>query len=525
MIARDASPDGQAPSLATWAAFAAMCVGMFMAILDIQVVASSLPTIQSALEIRPDQMSWVQTSYLIAEVVAIPLTGFLTRALTMRWLSVATLAIFTFASVGCASSGSFAALLAWRVVQGFAGGLLIPQVFAAGFVLFPDRGQALATTIAGVLAVLAPTIGPFVGGWITESYDWPWLFLINIVPGTAAIAIAAHLLPRERAEIGLLRTLDLPALALMAAALACLEIGLKEAPQVGWLSFNVVALLAASLATGALFVARTLRSEPPLVELRTLGDRSFALGSLLSFILGVGLYGAVYLMPVFLAYVRNHNALEIGEIMMVTGAAQLAMAPIAVILERRVSARLLTALGFGLFAVGLAASAFQTRATDFEEMFAPQVIRGVAIMLCLLPPIRLALAHLPPEAVADASGLFNLMRNLGGAIGLALIDTVIYGRAPVKGERLGQALARGDVEAAKIVGLPLDKFLAHTPGSPLEPAVLAYIRAAVQRQATVEVVNEAWAMVAGLTLAGAMAVYFVRSQVDAALRKSGRQQN
>src|SRR5262245_53768838 len=402
MIARDASPAGRAPSLGTWVAFAAMCVGMFMAILDIQVVATSLPAIQLALEIRPDQMSWVQTSYLIAEVVAIPLTGLLTRALTMRWLSVATLAVFTLASVGCAWSGSFAALLAWRVLQGFAGGLLIPQVFAAGFVLFPDRGQALATTIAGVLAVLAPTVGPFVGGWITHNYDWPWLFLINIAPGIVAIAVAASLLPRETTDLGLLRTLDLPALALMAVALASLEIGLKEAPQSGWLSREVAALLGVSLVTGILFVARTLRSERPVVDLRTLGDRSFALGSLLSFILGVGLYGAVYLMPVFLAYVRNDNALEIGEIMIVTGAAQLAMAPVAVWLERRGSARLLTAVGFTLFAVGLGASAFQTRATDYEEMFLPQVIRGVGIMLCLLPPIRLALAHLPPLAVPGA---------------------------------------------------------------------------------------------------------------------------
>jgi MFS transporter, DHA2 family, multidrug resistance protein len=497
---------GEAPSLTTWVAFGALCVGMFMAILDIQVVAASLPTIQSALEIQPDQMSWVQTSYLIAEVVAIPLTGLLTRALTMRWLSVATLLVFTVASIGCAFSGSLASLLAWRVVQGLAGGLLIPQVFAAGFVLFPDRGQALATTIAGVLAVLAPTVGPFIGGWITDTYDWTWLFLINVAPGIAAISICALLLPREFPDHGLLRHIDLAALALMAAALASLEIGLKTAPKAGWLSFEAGALLVGSVAAGSLFVARSLRAKHPLVELRTLADPGFALGALLSFILGIGLYGSVYLMPVFLAYVRLHEALEIGRIMMVTGAAQLVMAPIAVVLERRFSARLLTALGFGFFALGLAASAFQTRATDFDEMLLPQILRGVAIMLCLLPPIRLALGHLPPEVVPDASGLFNLMRNLGGAIGLALIDTVIYGRAPVIGERLGRALEAGDVETAKTVGLPLDKFLAHVPGTPLEPAAMAFVRGSVERQATVQAINEAWAMVAALTLAGVLAL-------------------
>jgi DHA2 family multidrug resistance protein len=196
--------------------------------------------------------------------------------------------------------------------------------------------------------------------------------------------------------------------------------------------------------------------------------------------------------------------------MMVTGAAQLAMAPIAVLLERRMSARVLTAIGFALFSFGLGLSAFQTRATDFDEMVLPQILRGVAIMLCLLPPIRIALGHLPSEAVANASGLFNLMRNLGGAIGLALIDTVLYGRGPAIGERLGQALARGDVAAARTVGLPMDKFLAHIPGTEVPPATLAFVRAAVERQAIVEAVNEAWALIAALSLAGALAVLLVR---------------
>ena len=165
--------------------FAMMCVGMFMAILDVQVVATSLPTIQSALAIPPDQMSWVQTAYLIAEVIAIPLTGFLTRLLTMRWLFVLAITVFTLASLGCATSESFTALVAWRVLQGFAGGTLIPAVFCAVFLLFPSHRQGIATTLAGVLAVLAPSVGPIVGGWITDTYSWHWLFLINILPGSS----------------------------------------------------------------------------------------------------------------------------------------------------------------------------------------------------------------------------------------------------------------------------------------------------------------------------------------------------
>ena len=199
--------------------FAMMCVGMFMAILDVQVVATSLPTIQSALDIPPDQMSWVQTAYLIAEVIAIPLTGFLTRLLSMRWLFVLAVSVFTLASVGCAASDSFATLIAWRVLQGFSGGTLIPAVFSAVFLLFPVSRQGLATTFAGVLAVLAPTVGPIVGGWITETYSWHWLFLINVVPGIISAIVAGILLPKEPMRLGEARRLDMLSLALLAIGL------------------------------------------------------------------------------------------------------------------------------------------------------------------------------------------------------------------------------------------------------------------------------------------------------------------
>src|ERR1700734_3500350 len=331
------SPALQKPAtLSVSIGFAMMCVGMFMAILDVQVVATSLPTIQSALAIAPDRMSWVQTAYLIAEVIAIPLTGFLTRALTMRWLFVAAVSVFTLASIGCAASESFAALIAWRILQGFSGGTLIPAVFSAVFLLFPISRQGLATTFAGVLAVLAPTVGPVVGGWITQTYSWHWLFLINVAPGIISAVLAGILLPKEPMRLGEARRLDVLSLALLAIGLAALEVALKEGPTRGWTSGLVAGLLGLSVASAFSFVRRTLSASRPIVSLATFADRSFAIGCLLSFVLGVGLFGSVYLMPVFLAFVRNHNALEIGAIMLVTGIAQLLTAPIAVALEQRV---------------------------------------------------------------------------------------------------------------------------------------------------------------------------------------------
>jgi MFS transporter, DHA2 family, multidrug resistance protein len=493
--------------VATWSGFVLMCVGMFMAILDIQVVATSLPAIQHALGISRDAMSWIQTAYLIAEIIAIPLTGWLTCVLTLRWLFAIAISLFTFASIGCAFSGNFVVLVSFRVLQGFAGGTLIPAVFSAVFLLFPIRLHPIATTMAGIMAVLAPTVGPVVGGWITEVYSWHWLFLINVVPGVVAAAAIPFLVPRTQPRLADLTTLDGVSLALMAISLASLEIGLKQAPHDGWLSPFCSPLFVLSAAAATLFALRTLKAPHPVVELATLNNASFAIGCALSFCLGVGLFGSVYLMPVFLAYVRRHDAFEIGTIMLVTGVAQLVTAPIAGTLESRLDPRWLSAAGFGLFALGMGCSAFQSRVADFDEMFWPQVLRGIAIMFCLLPPTRLALGTLTEAEVPDASGLFNLMRNLGGAIGIALIDTILYGRTGGHAEALRDRLIAGDITAAQAIGLDLELFT-HRPPNVSDATVEAYLRPMVERAAFALSSNEAWAMLAFTALLGLLLVPF-----------------
>jgi MFS transporter, DHA2 family, multidrug resistance protein len=492
-------------AMSPWPGFLLMCLGMFMAILDIQVVATSLPTIKEAFEISADAMSWIQTAYLIAEVIAIPLTGLFTRVLTLRWLFVCAITLFTAASFGCALSSGFGTLIAFRVVQGFAGGALIPAVFSAVFLLFPTRLHATATTVGGVVAVLAPTIGPVVGGWITETYSWHWLFLINVIPGLIAAAATPFLLPRQEPRLADLAKLDGISVALAAAALASLEIGLKDAPHDGWLSAHCAGLFFGSAACAVIFIRRTLRAANPVVNLATLKQRSFAVGCALSFCLGVGLFGSVYLMPVFLAFVRDHNAFEIGSIMLVTGVAQLVTAPFAAALESRLGARSLTCVGFALFAVGLAMSAMQTRLADFDEMLWPQVVRGVAIMFCLLPPTRLALGSLAEIQVPDASGLFNLMRNLGGAIGIAVIDTILYARSAVHAENFRDRLLAGDATAAQAIGLSKEIFARRLPGPPDAQAV-AFVRPMVEKASLALSVNEAWALLAWVAVLGLLLV-------------------
>jgi MFS transporter, DHA2 family, multidrug resistance protein len=499
---------------AVWVGYLAMCAGMFMAILDIQIVASSLPEIQAGLAIPLDQLSWIQTAYLIAEIIAIPLTGWLTQLLSLRTLFLLAVAGFTLASAGCAASGGFAVLIACRVVQGFCGGAMIPAVFTAVFALFPERLHIRATTVAGSVAMLAPTLGPTLGGYITETYSWPWLFLVNTVPGCLAGLVAAIFLRTAPGDRRALRRLDLLGLGCLVVTLATLELALKDAPVRGWTDPASLLLLALCAGSGGVAMSRCLTRRPPLLDLSLLCDRGFACGCFYSFVLGGGLYGSIYLMPRFLFYVRGHSALEIGEAMIVTGIAQLISAPLAALLEKRVAARALAACGYLLFAAGLIANGFITPATDFPDggfpgLVWPQILRGGGIMLCILPTMAVALEGRHGAALADASGLFNLMRNLGGAIWLALIDTILEVRSPAHADALVARLEAGDPDAARFVGLPLERFH-NVPLGPIDATTQEFVRPLVEHAAATAAMNEAFLALGAFFLLSLLALPWLR---------------
>lgn len=474
----------QIPLLPRWLGFVACCVGMFMAILDIQVVVTSLAVIEKALNIGEDQMSWIQTSYLIAESIAIPMTGLLLRVFAMRRLFAMSLLAFTFASIGCATSYGFYDLLSWRLLQGFSGGVIIPLVFSGIFLLFPKGiQQSIATTTGGFLAVLAPAVGPMAGGWITEHFTWHWLFLINVVPGIVAITVGYLTLPNGRLHLGLLKTLDWFSLVLMAVAMAALLIGLKEAPSQGWASAWVLFWFA--LAIGC---AVWMWNRPaPAIMFHLLEDRALAYGCALSFVLGICLFSSVFLMPVFLAFVRGHGPLDTGSITLVTGIAQLVAAPIIIQIDRRSDARVLSAIGFALFALGLFMSTHQTVLTDYDGMFWPQIVRGLAITMCILPPIRFALALMPLDKIGDASGIFNVARNVGGAIGIALVDTIMIGRTPEHADQIKDLMATNPAAAAQAMGMSLEDL----PSTEDFAGILG-ISDSLQAAGLTLAINEAW---------------------------------
>jgi DHA2 family multidrug resistance protein len=476
-------------NLAGWAL---MVVGMFMAILDIQIVASSLGEIQGGLSAAPDEIAWVQTSYLIAEVVMIPLSGFLARLLSTRLLFVLSAAGFTLASIACAFVDDLGTMVVARAIQGFVGGAMIPTVFATSYLIFPGHRQATMSVIIGMVATMAPTIGPTLGGWLTTSFSWHWLFLVNIVPGIIVTCGVWALLDIDRPDWSLLEGFDLTGLVAMAAFLGGLQYVLDEGPKSDWLSDETVRFVSLLMLVGACtFFWRVLTHFNPIVDLRCFRNRNFAVGSLLSFILGVGLYGSVFLTPLFLGRVRDFTAFDIGIVMAVTGIAQLACAPIAGRLSTRVDLRTMLIVGIALFALGLWLNTGLTTESGLAELALPQALRGVALLLCFIPINRLSLATMPPAELKNASGVFNLTRNLGGAVGLAVLSTFINSREQLHWNRLGTWIDAGRPVVRATIDTLTARFENVLPGE-ARLAALKQIGTMVHQQALVLTFNDAF---------------------------------
>jgi len=486
-----------------------MCVGMFMAILDIQIVSAALPQLGDALHIRLDQLSWIQTAYLTAEVIAIAFSGRLARALSTTGLFTIAVAGFTLASIGCALSDNFGALVAARAIQGLCGGAIIPCVFTAGFLRFLDTARMRAMLLAGLAAVLAPSIGPLLGGFIAEKLAWQWIFIINVPVGIVVAASVIFLIRVDEPDLSHLREVDVITVFALAISLAMLLILFKVGPEDHWMSWRDSSLMFVVIASGWLGIRRFVTSAQPLIDFAPLREPHVRGACILNFIVGAGLYGSVYVLPLFLGFVRRHTSLEIGIIMTVTGVAQLLSAPVAAWAEKHKPAIVVAAVGFALFTAGLATNAFETPRTDAAGLFWPQVLRGAALLFCMLPLTTAALEMHGPEQLSHASALLNLMRNLGGALGIASVDTLINVRPARIGTEIAARLLAGDRATAQFVGLPLGRF--HGVPVHVTHAQEQLARPLIERAAATSAFNEAWLLLAVLMCAALLLLPLLRS--------------
>ncbi len=501
-------------------AFFFMVVGMFMAILDIQVVSSSLSEIQAGLSAGSDEIGWVQTSYLIAEVIMIPLSGMLARILSTRVLFTLAAAGFTAASALCATATGIDQMIIYRALQGFIGGAMIPSVFAVAFTIFPPSQRAIVSPIIGLVATLAPTIGPTVGGYLTNALSWHWLFLINVVPGIIVAVAAWVLIDFDKPEKGLFAKFDWWGLLGLASFLGSLEYVLEEGPSNDWLNDQTVMICAIIMVLGCiLFFWRAFRAESPVVDLSAFGNVNFSFGSLFSFVLGVGLYGLTYLYPVFLGRIRGYDSMMIGETLFISGLAMFMTAPIAGVLSARIDLRVMLFAGFLIFAGGTFMSSQITADWSFNELLWPQIFRGVGMMLCMVSINNLALGTLSPQKLKGASGLFNLTRNLGGAVGLAIINTILTDRTALHVERLSEHVNWNNPAAVS----QLNSMTANDNASGLDGAAAAIQQLAnmVRQQAYVLSFIDVFLMLTGLFAILAFGILLMKKPAAAAAGGGG----
>ncbi|MBV9014424.1 MAG: DHA2 family efflux MFS transporter permease subunit [Alphaproteobacteria bacterium] len=453
--------------------FVVMCFGGFMALLDIQIVASSLQNIGGGLSAAQDDISWVQTAYLIAEIIVIPLSGWLTRVFSSRWLFAASAAGFTIASLLCGLAWNIESMIVFRALQGLLGASMIPTMFTSTFYFFQGQRRVYAAAVVGTIASIAPTLGPVIGGWITDTLNWHWLFYVNLLPGAAVTVLAALLIKIDEPDLKLLKGADYPGIALMAVALGTLEYVLEEGSRWNWFDDATIRMCAWVAAIGGvLFVIRSLTFPRPVVDLRALKNRNFAVGCFLSFVTGIGIFSTIYLTPLFLGYVRGFSAWQTGVAIFSAGAASLVGVPVYVLLSRKFDTRWLMMFGLALFGMSMWSFSYITSQWSGGELLIPQVLRGFPQVFAVAPAVTLGLGSLSPERLKYASGLFNMMRNLGGALGIAVSGAILNARTNFHFDAIAYHLNPANLPMMRLVTSVQDRYAA-LPGSVDEGHVAA----------------------------------------------------
>jgi DHA2 family multidrug resistance protein len=474
-----------------------MVLGMFMAVLDIQIVAASLTQIQAGLSASPSEVSWVQTSYLIAEVVMIPLSGYLARMMSTRVLFTISAAGFTISSLLCGMASSMEEMMIFRAIQGFIGGAMIPTTFATSFLVFGIKRRSMASAFVGLTVTLAPTIGPTLGGYITDTIGWHWIFFVNVIPGIIVTTVVWLVMDIDRPDWRLWHNLDVPGLAFLAIFLGTFQYVLEEGPKNEWFRDAEIRNLAAtSLIAGIGFFWRALTRELPVVDLSPFKSRAFATSTLLAFMVGVGLFGITYLLPLYLGRIRGYSSMQIGETLWVSGLFMFMTAPTMGFLAPRVDLRILAAIGFVFLAVSSWLLSDLTAESTYWDLFIPQALRGMGLMTTMMGVQTIAIQALSPQQVKGASGLFNLLRNTGGAFGLAVLNTGLVDRTNHHWERLREGLQAGDPAITSFLeGLAAHYAQSHPGGDP-ETAALKILGQITFRESSILAFNDLFVLLA-----------------------------
>ncbi len=502
-----------AVSLKTWIAVGGALLGAFLAVLNIQITNTALPYIEGGISTGGVYGTWISTAYLIGEIIVVPLTDFLSRVFSLRRYLLVNTVLFLVFSVLCGHAHSLGEMIVFRALQGFTGGVLIPLAFTIILSMLPPSKHAAGLAGFAVTATFAPAIGPTIGGYLNDTYGWPWVFYVNLAPGVLMLGALWYALPKASMELRLLRQGDWRGIALMAVGLATLQTVLDDGNVYDWFGspYIVKLSLVAAVALGVFVVHEFIAAEP-VVNFRLLGRRNFGLGTLGNFLLGFALYASAYLLPQYLSTTQGFDAEQSGEVMAWTGLPQLLVIPLVPLLMKRISARLLVMLGLSIFA----ASCFMNVELDLNyaapQLLWPDIIRAVGQALVMTPLSAIAMVEIARSEAGAASGMFNMMRNLGGAIGTAALQTFFTKREQFHSFIIGAHVSLLEPATRNRLAELQQHFMAQgLPGAAAawHRAVIA-VGDAVRAQATIMGYADCFAMLGIVLLAAILPVLMMR---------------
>lgn len=499
-------------SLRSWLAVLGAALGAFMAVLDIQIVNSSLQDIQGALGATLDEGTWIATSYLVAEIVTIPLTPWLSKAFSTRLYVIVNGCLFILFSMLCAFAPDLNAMILCRALQGFTGGILIPMAFTIILTSLPPSKRSIGMAIFAITATFAPSIGPAIGGWLTDTYGWQYIFYLNVLPGILFVTTLWLTLPKEPMNLKLLKDGDWLGIVSMASGLGCLEVVLEEGNRKDWFGNNMIVTLAIVSAISLLtFFWRELTARKPLINLRLLADRNFSLASVANTTLGFGLYGSVYIVPVYLAQIQGYSALQIGTTMMWLGLPQLLIIPLVPKLMTRIDPRILLSVGISLFAASCLMNTSMTFLNAGDQLIPSLLVRAMGQPLIMVPLSTLATSGIQGAQASSASALFNMMRNLGGSIGVAMISTFVTRREQFHSSRIGESIHQASLGVQEhINGLTQQLLARGTDAVTAHDQAIKILDNTVRRESFIMAYNDSFLLMGLTLLLSVIAICFLR---------------
>ena len=508
-----AALDPNRASVTTWIAVLAAMIGSFMAILNIQITNASLLNIEGGIGTGVDNGSWISTSYLIGEIVVIPLTDYLSRVFSFRRYMLASAALFAAFSVACAFTHDLPSMIAMRGLQGFAGGVLIPMAFTLVLTKLPKPQQPIGLAVFALSVTFAPAIGPTIGGYLTENYGWQTIFFVNVLPTLVMVTALYLTLERQPMQLKLLQEGDWAGIFTMAVGLSALQTVLEEGNKDDWFSSPFILRLAiVAVVSLSLFVWIELTIEKPLIRLRLLTQRNFGFGVIAMTMVGFALFGSVYILPAYLGQAQGYNAEQIGAVLAWTGLPQLILIPLVPRLMQRFDTRYIAFTGLMIFAYSCFMNTAMSPDYAGDQLWIPNIVRAIGQAMVLTPLTSVMTGGIAPQDAAAASGISNMLRNLGGAIGTAVVATIITKREQFHSNIIGQSVTLGREEVRNRIAQMTDYFMGHgvpDPAAAHQQAIIA-LGKAVKRQALVMGFSDTFAVIGAVLVLAAIAVALTR---------------